>query len=133
MARRSFSDIPPDCALDTWTGLVETLAEVEAEVEVEVVGSPALDGLETFRGKSGLAKFTVFLGASTTGARGGRGFNGVVSNIGLAGNLSFVGGLSVTRGDLTGGPPDLITLGTLAGTLTAGSGGALSITGVLGM
>ena len=36
-------------------------------------------------------------------------------------------------GELLGGPPDLRTRGTLGWTLTAGIGGAVSITGVMGM
>lgn len=122
-ALRSFNDIPPDCAFGTWVGLVAAFAT--GTLGVLIFG--------TFGGISVLAKATTFLGASTTGVAGCGIFTEMASGSGLAGSLSFVGGLSVTREDLIGGPPDLMTLGALTGTLTAGNGAAFSITGVLGI
>lgn len=116
-ALKSLRCMPPDCALGTWAGLVLGFA-----------GRPL--GL-AFDGTSGVANTTAFLPISTSGVEGTLGVT--VSRRGLPGNLSFVGRLKVMSGLLIGGPPVLITRGIFGGAFTGGIGGAMSVTGVLGI
>lgn len=127
-AFKSLRFIPDVCARGTCGGFATGL------LVGLLIGGLALNfGLdfeeETGGGGAGGANATVFLvmgdgtGDSTRG-----GMRGLPGSLTLAAET-----LSWILGAREGGPPDLIVLGGLTGTLTGGMGGAASVIGVLGM
>lgn len=116
-ARKSFRLMPPDWAFGTCIGLSDLL----------LGGRPL--SLTFFSEGAGEGTAATAFDDSGMGVAG---FLGIGSGMGLPGSLSFVGILNETRGLFGGGPPVLKLRAALSGTLTAGSCGAISETGVLG-